>query len=531
MSSSHVVSDQSDVIAFLSDPASHGIESSVERIDTQSAVVFLAGDDVFKLKRAVRFPFMDLSTVEKRRRACEAEIDVNRANAPTLYLGALPISEESGGLRFGGEAERAIDWVVHMRRYPESRSLSAIASNDEALSDTLIRELAHALHGSHQRAATKDGETAYAVLGETIQQNAEAFPEWPDLFPAEHGVRLSEQSNDRLHGLQALLLKRGRDGFVRRCHGDLHLGNVVLLDDEATLVDAIEFDDRIATIDLLHDLAFPAMDLWHHRQPEAANRLLNRYLWLSAPANLEAMAAFPLFVSLRAALRAKVVAASLDYLDNSARTEAALRARAYFELAVAAVEDDRPSLVAIGGLSGTGKSTVATRLAPMLGRPPGALHLRSDIERKRLWHADEFDRLPAEAYSAEQSEAVYARLNELAATALSAGQSVIVDGVFARDAEREDIAEIARTLGVPFHGLWLEAPATVLADRVTERRSDASDATAEVVSQQSAYQVGSMDWQRIDAAGEVDATVDAARGAINFDASRSQAAPTGRHSR
>ncbi len=192
------VPSQEEAFRFLADPATHGLKTPVGRVDTAGAVVFLAGDDVYKIKRAVTFPFMDLSTLEKRREACEAEIAVNRENAPGVYLEAAPIVRTPGGLAIGGEGE-AIEWVCHMRRFDENATLDRIADRD-GLSDSLIDRLALAIRRSHARAPLRDGTRAANELETYIEQNDAAFALWPDLFPPAEARRLTRRVAARLRG-------------------------------------------------------------------------------------------------------------------------------------------------------------------------------------------------------------------------------------------------------------------------------------------------------------------------------------------
>jgi uncharacterized protein len=241
------------------------------------------------------------------------------------------------------------------------------------------------------------------------------------------------------------------------------------------------------------------MDLCRRGLHADANRLLNRYLssFEDELPQIEGLALLPLFLSLRAAIRAKVIAIQLrlDPENPTLRDEAIV----YFTASIRFLTPVPPQLIAIGGLSGTGKTTLAAVIAPALGRAPGALHLRSDIERKRLFAVGETTRLPAHAYRPDITTAVYRRLHKLAETALHAGQTVIVDATHQQPSEREAIAALASRAGVSFLGLWLEAPVELLTQRVTDRRGDASDATAAVVMTQASETIENLTWQRIDA--------------------------------
>jgi uncharacterized protein len=506
----HVVADQSEVFGFLSDPHTYGADGPVERFDTHGAAVFLAGDAAYKVKRAVSFPFMDYSTLEKRRNACEAELAVNRPHAPGLYLGLVSIVRRSGSLAFGGPGE-PVEWAVHMRRFPQGDMLDAVAST-HGLSPDLIVSLTHTVLASHERAPRRDGIAALASLARYLRENDEAFRESPDLFPAERADRLSRTAQAALASVRELLIARGEAGHVRRCHGDLHLRNIVLLDGVPTLFDAVEFDEAIATGDVLYDLAFLLMDLWERDLRWAANVIMNRYLAASGGEDhLTGLAALPLFLSIRAAIRAKVTAASVPHLSGTGRDEAVATAVRYFRFAEAFLESTTVSLVAVGGLSGTGKTTLAAALAPDLGRPPGAVHVRSDVERKQLFGIPETQRLPATAYAPEVSREVYRRVNRKTALALAAGQSVIADAVYAAPEERQAIAQVASATGSKFRGLWLEAPLAVAKERVKRRQKDASDADEAVVERQADYDCGRIDWARLEVSGPLKAVVAAAR--------------------
>ncbi len=500
---------QAEIFSFLSDPRAHGASEPVERIDTQNAVVFLAGEDAYKVRRAIRLPFLDFSTLEKRRAACEAEIEVNRDNAPQIYLGVVPITRSDEGLAIGG-AGVVVEWATHMRRFDENATLDRVAERGELTPD-IVRKLAHAIRASHERAPVGDGERATQALATYLDQNDAVFAARPDLFAADVAERLGGKACTALDELRPLLLARGESGCVRRCHGDLHLCNIALIDDEPVLFDAIEFDPDIATGDMLYDLSFTLMDLWERDLLAEANLLLSSYLSLSDEAQFSGLAATPLFMSIRAAIRAKVEAANIEHLSGAEQSRESEAARRYFAFAEYFLEPAPPRLVAVGGLSGAGKSTLAAALAPEIGRAPGAVVLRSDVERKHLFAVEETKRLPEEAYGEWASRETYARLAHKAALALQAGQSVVLDAVHAQPREREAAARLAAEVGVPFTGLWLEAPLAQRLKRVRTRPADASDANARVVATQTAAPLEEDGWSAIDAACDLAEALEAAR--------------------
>ena len=506
---------QAEVFRFLADPRTHGLNEPVKRIDTAGAVVFLAGPDVYKVKRAVRFPFMDLSTLEKRRLACAAEIAVNRENAPGIYLDALPIVRDGETLAIGGPGE-AIEWVTHMRRFDENATLDRIADRG-GVPDAVIDRLALAIRRSHARAPLRDAAAAAHAIETYIEQNDAAFAQRPDLFPPAKVRRLTQDLRLAFAIARPLMLARGAAGFTRRCHGDLHLRNIVLIEGEPTLFDAVEFSDEVASGDVLYDLAFLLMDLEERSLRSAANRLINRYLAPEPPEALGGLAALPLFLSLRAAIRSKVEAAGADRLKRAARDEALTLARRYFDSAAGFLHYVSPRLAAVGGLSGAGKSALAAALAPRLGRAPGALWLRSDVERKAMFGVDETTHLPASAYAPEVTREVYRRIDDKARRALRAGQAVVLDATFSTARERRAANAVAAEVGVAFDGLFLEAPLETRLARVGAREADASDADVSVARSQRAEPLGEKGWTTLDAGGSLSETIALALGRLGAD--------------
>ena len=505
---------QAEVFALLADPAAYGAApeaSDVKRIDTHAASVFLAGPRAYKVKRAVRFPFLDFSTPEKRKAACEAELVVNQPYAPQLYRRVVPIARDrAGNLALDGPG-MPVEWAVEMVRFDESATLDRLASRgaiDLALADALARVVAAA----HAKAPPADAWPDR--LSRIIAQNHEELRQSPDLFEAARVDALTQASHAALQRLAPLLAARGEAGLVRRGHGDLHLGNIVLIDGAPVVFDAIEFDPAIATGDLLYDLAFLLMDLVERRLDEAANVVLNRYLLETRrPADLDGLAALPLFLSVRAAIRAKVTAAWRG-ASGADRAGVGTAARTYFDLAARLIAPAPRVLVAIGGLSGTGKSTLARALAPSVGPAPGAAVLRSDIERKTMFGVAETERLPASAYTEDVTQRVYAAVAEKARRVTATGHAAIVDAVFADAGERALIAAAARASNVAFQGLFLRADVAARVARVSARRHDASDADAAIARRQESYTLGTMDWTEVDASGTLEQTVRAARSTL-----------------
>ena len=338
-----------------------------------------------------------------------------------------------------------------------------------------------------------------------VAENAAELARYPDLFGEAAADDLLAGTRACLAAQSPRLEHRRRHGFVRRCHGDLHLRNICLVDGKPTLFDAIEFSESFACIDVFYDLAFLLMDLWHRGLRQEANRVLNRYLWRRD--DLNGLGALPLFLSCRAAIRAHVVAAARAGSSQPVRNGDNQRddGRHYLELARACLEPPPPCLIAIGGLSGAGKSTVARLLAPQLGGVPGALVLQSDVVRKRLFGVDPESRLPDSAYSPSASRRTHAALRDSAHLALATGATVVVDAVHARPKERREIETVATEAGAYFVGFWLDAPRQTLRDRVARRGCDVSDATVDVVGQQGRIALGEVSWRHFDSRCQTEA--------------------------
>jgi uncharacterized protein len=493
-------SDQAAVLNFMASPEAYGsVHGEVERKETHASIVFLAGPRAYKIKRAVKYPFLDFSTLERRRQALLNELRLNRRTAPHLYLEVLPITlDESGKFLITGQGE-IVEWVLVMRRFDQSNLLDRMAEEGR-LPLAAMPQLARVVAGFHRSANRFLGaEESVSALLAVIDDNTAILGGKKEIVPAEVLATVDHASRGALAALALLLRARAQGGYVRYCHGDLHLGNIVEIEGAPVLFDAIEFDDAIATIDVLYDLAFLLMDLGARGLPVHANAVLNAYLEAYGDTgNLIGLAALPLFLSMRAMIRAKVELLRAD-LKPESRAAAQVRTASYVLLARDYLERKRPQLVAIGGLSGSGKSSVAEALASQIGAFPGAVHVRSDVERKRLFGVASVERLPRSAYTAEVSDIVYTICRKRALMALEGGHSVIVDAVHAKKGERDAVAEIAGRTSAAFTGLWLDAPADTMRGRIARRVGDASDATPAVLDEQLQYDLGEQNFAAIDA--------------------------------
>jgi len=480
---------QDAILRFLAEPQSHG-GAKVERIDTHISHVFLAGERAYKLKKAVKLDFLDFSTVELRRKACERELELNRRSSPELYLAVEPITRDGDSFRIGGTGE-AVDWLVVMKRFGQEDLFDHLAAEGK-LTPQLINQLADRVAELHAKIEERPDLGSVEALISSIRKPFEALEKAPE---AGLSLDVEEDLCERLladvRRNADLIEARRKSGKVRYCHGDMHLANICLHDGEPTLFDCIEFDDAIACIDVLYDIAFPIMDLVSFDLPDLANLLMNRYLESSA--DYSGVGLLPLFLGARAAIRAMALAMTA----NDPESDKAHRAKNYLSLGRTFLRPATPRLVVVGGLSGTGKSVLARGLAPQIGAAPGAIMLRSDGIRKRLFGKRQEERLPEEAYEPEVSAKTYATLHEQAKTCLSQGLSVIADATFLREDGRGAIEAVAREAGAGFTGIWLEAPVETLMARVDARKADASDANSRIVARQTVENIGAMSWNEI----------------------------------
>ncbi|CAN5410166.1 AAA family ATPase [soil metagenome] len=498
-----------DVVTFLERRA-FGTGARVRRIDTHAASVFLTRDRAWKLKRPVRFGYLDFSTSARRRAALDAELRLNRRTAPDLYLALHAITREPDGrLAIDGLGD-AVDWLLEMRRFADDALLDDRARHG-GLDPALLDRLAECLQLFHAAAEpVVDGKGADR-LAAVIDGNGEALAGLPALFDPTAVTALLRDQRDMLRGSRDRLDQRASRGRVRHCHGDLHLANIAMIDGEPTPFDCLEFDAALATTDTLYDLAFLLMDLWHRGLHPEANLLFNRYLDLSGD-DEDGLAAMPLMLSVRATIRAHVAGTRAQ---RSGKNDDVTVARAYFALAQQLLVAVAPRLIAVGGRSGTGKSMLAREIAGAIGAAPGARVLRSDVMRKRLAGVAPETALARGRYTPQSAAQVYHALAVQARSLLDGGTSVMTDAAFLLPEQRRTIETVARQAAVPFAGLWLAASEAVRVARVTARSGDASDADATIVRLQSRQPVGPLPaWHRLSAGRDAARVVHSAMRAL-----------------
>jgi len=461
----------------------------IEHLQTHISDVLLTGAYAYKLKKPLDLGFLDFSTLDKRRHYCEEELRLNRRLAADLYLAVLPVTGEPAHPRLGGEGP-VLEYALQMRQFDQSGLLDRLAASGE-LADRHVDELANLVARFHAQLPGAPERSEYgtpaAVMAPALQNFAQLRPLLDDEQDRERLDRVQRWTEAQHGSLAALFERRRQDGFVRECHGDLHLANMVLIDDHVRIFDCIEFNPALRWIDVMNEVAFVAMDLLQRRQARFAWRFLDRYLQLTG--DYGGVPLLRYYMVYRALVRAKVAAIRARQQDVPELTRQTLLQRtcAHIELAAELSSAPPPLLIILHGLSGSGK----TRLSQMLLEQIGAIRIRSDVERKRLHNlpatAETASALEAGMYAASASAATYERLRELARSILTGGLTTIVDAAFLRREQRDRLRSLAQELGLPFAIAHAEASEATLRRRIAMRAAtqlDASEATIEVLDHQ-----------------------------------------------
>ncbi len=457
----------------LTDPATYlHPTGAIQVVHTHLSVVALTGEYAYKLKKPVNYGFVDFTTLERRRVACEAEVRLNQRAAAELYLGVVPVVHTAEGWRIGGDGEAA-EWAVRMRQFDPKEQLDRVAERDGGLDDTVLDRLADNVAALHAKAAPASDAMARsypARLAGAIDGNFETLP----ADPAADALRAAFDRHLAAHA--KLLEQRAAAGFVRECHGDLHLANICLWEGRPLPFDCIEFNDDFRTIDTLADVAFLFMDLTDRGLTGAAWRVLDRYLEVTG--DYAGLPAFPLFVAYRAHVRAKIAhltAAAPGVPEGEQAGLLATRDR-YLALAAETLAPHTGAIDLMVGLPGSGKSTVA--LARL--QADGGVRIRSDVVRKRLHAAD-----PAlDLYGDALGALTYRTLLDHARAVVAAGTTALLDATYLKEAYRRPAVELAAELGVPLRILHCDAPLETLRQRVRARSAagtDVSDADEQVL--------------------------------------------------
>ncbi|WP_342349400.1 AAA family ATPase [uncultured Nitrospira sp.] len=482
----------SQLVASLQNPKcyAHPV-SQVTLVETHISWVFLTGRYVYKIKKPVLFSFVDFSTLEKRKWFCEEEVRLNGRLAPHLYLGVVSITGSPSDPRMDGDG-CPFEWAVKMKQFPPNQEFHNLLERG-SLDESVVGQLARDIGIFHSRLDPAEDLMPYGEPDMVWQPITECFEDIPHTaLPARIQSCLQdiqEWINQEWRRLRSIIKQRKASGQIRECHGDLHLGNIALLEDRICVFDALEFEPRLRWIDVISEVAFLVMDLESRDRVDLAYWFLNCYLEVTG--DYAGMSVFRLYEVYRALVRAKVAGLRLAQVEpgNAVREDILQEISRYVEFAHRLMMPSPPMLMLMHGVSGTGKTTVSTEVVKALG----AMRVRSDVERKRI-HAEQpkivvGQETSKSLYSPDMTRATYDRLWDLANTMLQAGYSVVVDATFIESAQRQSFIRLAheRLVSVVILDVW--APDEVLAERIASRakqRTDASDATIGVMEQQKA---------------------------------------------
>jgi aminoglycoside phosphotransferase family enzyme/predicted kinase len=485
-----VLQDQKTLIRALRDPAlyDHPV-GDIRLIETHISWVILTGEFVYKIKKAVNFGFLDFSTLEKRHLYCREEVRLNRRFAPDLYLDVVAVKGDAEHPALHGEG-LPIEYAVRMRQFPQQALLSSMASHRGVTPDH-IDEIAGLVAAMHARAAVADVTARYGQPHEihhwVMENFAHIRPVLKDSKRTEQLCHLEQWCQREFQVKKSVIQSRKTDGFIRECHGDLHLGNLALINGRITPFDCIEFNPHLRWIDVMSESAFLLMDLQDRGYPELACRFLNALLQRTG--DYAGVRILRYYLVYRALVRAKVAVLRLDQTAMAANTEDAawIEYGSYVELARNYASSLTPALIITHGVSGTGKSWYASRLAISLD----AIQVRSDVERKRLFgyrmDAKTGSGVQSGIYTVEAGMETYARLADLARYLIEGGYTAIVDAAFLKRAERDRFRLLAKQLGVPFVLLHFSADEDTLRNRICLRQAssiDPSEAGVEVMEAQ-----------------------------------------------
>lgn len=454
--------------------------SGFQIIETHLSWVILTGSFAYKIKKPLNLGFQDFTTLEKRKKYCELEVELNKRLAPQLYIGTVAITGSPADPHFNGEGE-VIEYAVKMHQFPQDNLLSHLVVKKQ-LTKEIIDNIAYQTAAFHQKAALCPHDINFGNPEIVYEPMVDNFTALASLTASSHYVKEIELIKNWTHAkyqqLSPLLASRKKHGFIRATHGDFHLGNMVMWENQPLIFDCIEFNESFRFTDVMNDVSFLAMDLDHHHQSALSNAFVNTYLEQSCDYQGAMLLAF--YKCYRAMVRAKISAIQLDQVNPQTELYQQLLKNldAFMKLGLRYASGEKPNLTITYGLSGSGKSLYSEHFALQAG----AIRVRSDIIRKNLFGLN-----TSELYTKETSLKVYSKLLEIAKELISAELGVVVDATFLKAAQRQSFITLASTLNVPIKILCFDAPVDVLKKRIMARaitQKDPSDADSEVLNLQ-----------------------------------------------
>jgi uncharacterized protein len=465
----------------------HPVTVPIQLMQTHASYVLMTGDFAYKLKKPVNFGFLDYSTVARRQHFCQEELRLNQRGAKELYLEVVTIVKIGDRYQFGTEGE-VVDYAVKMVQFPQANLLSNMFESGE-LKIADVEEMGRVVADFHAQAQTNKYIQSFGTIErikESIDDNYRQTEKYIDRAQTQQQFRETKAYTDRfLSEHHELFLDRITQGFIRECHGDLHLRNICRWQSKILLFDCIEFNEPFRFVDPMYDVAFAVMDLEARGRKNFANRFLNTYA--EQTGDWEGLQVLPMYLSRQAYVRAKVMSFLLDdpNVASPERAAATQTAGDYYRQAWEYTRDRQGKLIMLAGLSGSGKSTLGRRIAGELG----GVHLRSDAVRKHLGRIPLLSKGDASLYTPEMTDLTYGRLLELGGKLAAQGWTVILDAKYDRQSVRAAALDLATLQGIPVQILHCTAPVEVLRDRLIQRTGDIADATVDLLaSQQAAWE-------------------------------------------
>jgi uncharacterized protein len=460
----------------------HPVQEPIALIQTHISYILLTGDYAYKVKKPLNFGFLNYSTLEQRHHFCQEELRLNQRGAAELYLEVLPVTQSGDRFQLGSDGD-PVEYLVKMQQFPQETLLTRLYERGE-LTESLLQNLAETIAQFHLQSPSNDYVRSFGEVAQVRQAFDENYEQTAQYIGGPQTQQQFDETqaySDRFFAEQAeLFAERRNNGWIRECHGDLHLGNICFWQNQFFLFDCIEFNEPFRFVDVMYDIAYIVMDLEMRQRPDLSALFLNAYV--EQTGDWDGLQVLPIYVSRQTYVRAKIT----SFLLNDPAVSAADKAKAqdtaatYYRLAWQYAQPRQGQLFLMSGLSGSGKSTTARLLSSLTG----AIHIRSDAVRKHLGGIPLNQRGGADLYTPEMTQKTYQRLLDLGIKLAKGGYTVVLDAKYDRQSLREAAIAQAQTHQIPLKIYHCDAPLDLLRDRLQHRTGDIADATADLLEHQ-----------------------------------------------